>query len=296
MNKRNTQVLSFVLLAACLLTISSSAIAQAPPAAVPAIVSAHANLSTRQLTITGYNFGAAIPVVAVDGKSVSVVSNSLTAVTATLPSTLAAGDYLLTLTNQSTGAMVSFDLAVGAIGPKGPQGLQGIPGLQGPQGATGLQGAQGVPGPQGLTGPQGPQGPQGAQGAQGAQGVQGPQGPGVPSIAGILNADASIYYGYGFTSTHTATGVYTLLISSGLLSEYCIPLAQSFFSGATYDTYEEGLNSDGSVTLTFYFSGDTYFNFICTSALPATPAAAKARASSSNTNLPARVLSPSGAQ
>jgi IPT/TIG domain len=122
---------------------------QAYAASAPTIDSAVANFQTNQLTITGSNFGSAVPKIALDGSQLQVVSNSGTTAVATLPTGANPGGYLLTLTNKNSGLKVEFDVTLGVAGPpgpQGPQGPQGIQGLQGPQGAQGQQGAQGPAG------------------------------------------------------------------------------------------------------------------------------------------------------
>ena len=78
-----------------------------------------------------------------------VTKATATSATATLPSSLDAGTYLLVLT-RSDGEMGVFYLPVGAIGPRGRRGLPGPPGPAG---------RKGQPGPLGLPGPPGPEGP-----------------------------------------------------------------------------------------------------------------------------------------
>jgi collagen triple helix repeat protein/IPT/TIG domain-containing protein len=121
--------------------------------AAPSIVSAVANFSTNQLTITGSNFGTAAPKVLLDGSALTVVTYSETNVVATLATGTNPGTYLLTLTPVG-GVKVSFDVTLGAVGPQGPQGLQGLQGVEGTQGPQGPQGAPGVagaPGPAGMS-------------------------------------------------------------------------------------------------------------------------------------------------
>ncbi|GEM_PF-3342991 len=94
--------------------------------------------------------------------------------TALLPSVLADGDYLLTLTNASGSA--TWQLTYPAVGPEGPQGPQGDPGVDGVDGAPGLQGPPGPPGAPGADGADGAQGPEGPLGPPGPQGDPGPRG------------------------------------------------------------------------------------------------------------------------
>jgi hypothetical protein len=127
---------------------------------MPAITDAIPEFLTNpaQLTITGSNFGASKPDVTLDGVPLTVPIFTSSVATALLPSNLARGTYLLTLTNNDTGNsnnIAEFDLTLGAAGPKGDKGDAGPVGPQGPQGPQGLQGVQGPQGPQGLQGLQG---------------------------------------------------------------------------------------------------------------------------------------------
>jgi hypothetical protein len=167
--------------AASLAALSVIAVASVPAWGadknLPAIINALPEFDTNpaQVTIAGSNFGVAKPIVMLDGIPLTVPISTSTAATALLPSNLAPGTYLLTLTNTDAadaGNTAEFNLTLGAVGPKGDKGDQGPVGSQGP------------PGPQGLQGPQGPIGPQGFQGftgLQGLQGIQGPAGPQGPS-------------------------------------------------------------------------------------------------------------------
>jgi hypothetical protein len=160
MKNAGSTLYSLILVVAGLLTT------QAAYGAAPSIVSAVANFSTNQLTITGSNFGNGAPKVVLDGSALTVVSYNETSVVATLATGTNPGAYLLTLTTAGS-SKVSFDVTLGAAGPQGPQGPQGLVGPQGGPGMPGLQGPQGVPGPQGPLGPQGALGPEGAQGPAG---------------------------------------------------------------------------------------------------------------------------------
>jgi hypothetical protein len=109
-------------------------------------------VTPNQITISGHNFGTAIPAVALDNTTLSLVSNNSTTVVAKLPSGLAAGSYLLTVTPNNSFPAV-FVVTNGAVGPQGPAGATG---------ATGSTGATGLAGPAGLAGATGPVGPAGA--------------------------------------------------------------------------------------------------------------------------------------
>ena len=144
---------------------------------------------THRITITGENFSRPRRRAAVYlGRTLlQSISSGNTQIVAQLPADLAAGSYLLIVSNGSGSQNYdSIDVAIGAAGapgPQGPQGPQGFPGARGPAGPAGTDGADGAVGPQGETGPQG------SQGAAGAEGPQGPQGPsGFVNVLGYENA------------------------------------------------------------------------------------------------------------
>lgn len=131
------------------------------------ISSARAN-ATGGVDIAGQNLCIA-PTVTLDGGTLSVVSATATAVSATLPAGKAPGTYLLSVScGVAPTASDVFDFTLGAVGPTGPVGPVG------PVGATGVTGPSG---PQGLTGQTGATG---AIGPVGPQGATGPAGPGAP--------------------------------------------------------------------------------------------------------------------
>ncbi len=68
------------------------------------------------------------------------------------------------------------------------------------------------------TGTTGPQGPPGTPGSGGATGPTGASGPGVQTIAGIVDSDATILAGSGFTVSKTSTGHYTITFPPGTWS------------------------------------------------------------------------------
>jgi len=248
MNFAKHAVLSLaIMLGGFMAAASVQSLAQGSPSAPkPVIVSAVANFQTNQITVTGSAFGTATPSVALDGAALQVVNHSATTVVANLPNGIMPGGFLLTLTNNNNGYKTTFDVTLGTAGPQGPQGLQG---------------------PQGPQGSEGPAGPQGPQGQQGAQGPQGPQGPGVPTVSGIVNADGSNYYGNAYTPSHVSTGTYQIQTSGGLFTAGCVPMAVGLGYGQTFAGFAENINSDGSVTLTLYFTGDTFFDFNCAQVL-----------------------------
>jgi hypothetical protein len=153
------------------------------------ILSTTANTTTNPgtITITGQNFGSAVPSISLDGTPLQVASFTDTVLVAFLPNNLPPGSYQVEVVTQAKkNNIADFDATIGAAGPQGPTGPQGPQGVAGPVGPTGAQGAQGATGPAGATGPQGAKGatgpagatgPQGAPGLNGAQGPQGPVGP-----------------------------------------------------------------------------------------------------------------------
>ena len=142
------------------------------------INNATVNPAQTQITLAGSNLDptGTAPTVLFNGVKLALVSFTNATLVATLPNGLAAGTYLVRVTN-SASQSGSFDVTIGAVGPTGPAGPQG------PAGATGAQGPQGPVGPAGPAGPQGPAGPAGNQGPQGPPGPPGPAGPNPLAIA-----------------------------------------------------------------------------------------------------------------
>lgn len=153
----------------------------------PSIQQVSVDFANSQIDIRGANLesGRAGPRVSLGGHELTIIAASADAISADMPSTVHAGDFLLTVTTPR--GRVQYDLTIGAVGPQGPQGETGSPGEQGPQGDPGPQGPQGDVGPQGLVGPPGPQGDPGPAGPQGDPGPVGPEGP-----PGILTAAGQI--------------------------------------------------------------------------------------------------------
>jgi hypothetical protein len=164
--------------------------------------SIYADRVNHVLYVDGFDFTSGlllneIPYVELNGVRLPVnqATMSNTHVEATLPNTLADGEYTVFVSKVSklldlgivqslahtVGATLRTDFSLSLIstvtGATGPQGLQGLTGPVGPQGLQGLTGAAGPQGLQGLTGPQGLQGLAGPAGAQGVQGLVGPTGP-----------------------------------------------------------------------------------------------------------------------
>jgi hypothetical protein len=111
---------------------------------------------TNQVTINGSGFEPInkTPTVAMSGGSLAIVSYTDSQIVATLPTSIAAGNYGIVVGN-AIGELLPFVVTYGATGPQGPPGAPGANGAQGPQGPMGLMGN---PGPAGPTGPQGPAG------------------------------------------------------------------------------------------------------------------------------------------
>jgi hypothetical protein len=108
----------------------------------PVIVSAVVDSSTSEISVKGSNFepAAEAPAVVLDAKALLLVSYTNQSVQARLPASLAAGTYLLQLTN-SSGNSATFAVTIGAAGPAGPEGPRGARGAPGPRGPQGPAGA-----------------------------------------------------------------------------------------------------------------------------------------------------------
>lgn len=126
---------------------------------------ARANGTLTALHIEG-EWLCASPAVALSGSTLTSTS-SPGVIDAALPSGIAAGSYLLTVScGPATVDNASFEVTFGAVGP---QGAKGDTGAQGPIGLQGPRGDTGATGPQGIQGPAGPAGPAGSGGASVAQ-------------------------------------------------------------------------------------------------------------------------------
>ena len=101
-----------------------------PPLAAPLIASAQVSADQTTLTLTGLNFAVlestdgALPSVSLALTPLPVTASSPTLVTATLPSPLEAGTYLLLL-QRSDAEAATFYVTVGAVGPQGLPGQAG---------------------------------------------------------------------------------------------------------------------------------------------------------------------------
>ena len=131
----------------------------APAAANPPLIASTVMSSDKTtLTIRGVHLGldaaetedcatltSPAPQVTLEATALTVTASCRTQVTATLPTGLVAGTYLLTLQRSDQEIAVfypTFGAAgpQGAAGPAGPAGRIGAPGRNGPPGATGPQG------------------------------------------------------------------------------------------------------------------------------------------------------------
>lgn len=179
----------------------------------PAITAAHAEGGV--LRIDGINFGTAKPKVMLGTLPLSVVAVTATKIDAVLPSTVAPGSYLLTVTaGKGKGGgddhddNSRYDESWITIGETGAQGPAGAMGPAGPSGATGPMGLPGPEGPQGLTGATGPAGPQGPMGPAGG----GSSGPTI-HYAKISPEGALIVSSGGITPFHPTVGIYMVVVT-----------------------------------------------------------------------------------
>ena len=105
--------------------------AQTESSTIPLIASAQVSADQSTLTISGLNLltagTAGTPSVSLALTPLPVTGSSATSVTATLPSPLGAGTYLLLL-SRSDQRVATFYVTVGAVGPQGPPGPEGVGG------------------------------------------------------------------------------------------------------------------------------------------------------------------------
>src|SRR5579884_1216773 len=108
-------------LALLALCSAASVIADVTPA-LPVIDSTEVDNSLQQITIAGDNFGTVAPGVWLNNVPLKLITYTNTEVTAFLPKNLAAGDYLLAVSNTKSKLFGFFMATVGAVGPQGPAG------------------------------------------------------------------------------------------------------------------------------------------------------------------------------
>ena len=187
---RKSLNLRFALPVLCSALIGNPLLLGGAAPVTPTIVSSIINTSANQIVLSGGGFEPAgkPPVVTLGTVRLALLSATNQKIVARLPSSLAAGSYLIAL-KTSSGQTATFSAVFGAVGPQGKQGLQG---LQGPQGATG------PPGPKGDTGPQGPAGAGGSMQiyAAGIRFQVDPSDTTMPhvSLTAITNNGVSTYY------------------------------------------------------------------------------------------------------
>ena len=156
---------------AAVLGMGSGAVVAVP--AITSILTSYSTLGTpTTLTIAGSGFCstaagscATKPTISLNGSALTVSAATATSVTAAFVAAPPDGDYLLSLTAGTSGAVTygltieSLDkVATGATGPTGAVGAAGAKGSTGPTGAAGSAGAKGATGATGPTGPAGTSG------------------------------------------------------------------------------------------------------------------------------------------
>ncbi|MFN2412648.1 MAG: IPT/TIG domain-containing protein [Pyrinomonadaceae bacterium] len=195
LNSRSMLLHALLLLTAASITSMAYSPSSNKTPVITSVTVSYAGNDPTQITINGSNFGSAAPVVRFRGFPLVLVSNTATKLVAALPSGVAPGTYLLSVTpapsnngdndnDDGDARSAIFTVAIGAIGPQGPTGPPGQTGAMGPAGPPGQTGATGATGPQGQTGAigaTGATGPQGIPGPMGPQGIPGPIGPQGPA-------------------------------------------------------------------------------------------------------------------
>lgn len=135
--------------ATALLLCALNVVAHPDTPSLAVITKASIDYNAGTVTLSGSGFGA-LPTVKLASATLTTRTASSTQIVAAFPATtplssFAAGDYLVIVTFQSSGALI-FTVTLGAIGPSG------LPGPPGPKGDTGATGATGAQGPKGDTG------------------------------------------------------------------------------------------------------------------------------------------------
>ena len=236
--------LALALLVAASLSLSASA--QTPQLIIAA---AAADPATSTITIVGTNFGAG-GTVTLNLATVAVLFWSPTQITASLPTGLAPGTYLLTVAQGAAATQRDvFNLTVGAVGPKGEKGDKGDPGEQGVKGDPGDPGVKGDKGEKGDTGAAGERGSTGAQGPAGPAGPAGPQGPAGPAGTGITSL-ASLD---GIPcSIGTATGTVELTIANdGAVALRCVVPEEPPDGSCSADAPQTAGSSEAAMAFAF---------------------------------------------
>jgi hypothetical protein len=279
-------------LAACILTVPASLMAQSAPVggAPPDITSAFADYAVDPVTLTinGTAFGTTQPLVLIEAQPLQVLTYTDTSIMVLLPADYSSGAYLLQVTNTATSATANFDITLGALGPLGPagpvgpegpigplglQGPVGPAGPLGPPGAPGVPGATGSQGPSGPTGPAGAIGPPGMRGGQGPAGPQGPQGQVGPTgpqgpAGGVSGLQFTGWSGLtSCPASHYCTGYWSVNPPNVFLSGFCQPDNISMYLLGVYPSTANGQNTvlcvyqnlDPSQPHNFLING-VYFN------------------------------------
>jgi hypothetical protein len=116
----------------------------APSTAVAQItmLSAQPDATANVLTVNGSPFAPGLRILLFIDTFVElpVLTVSATQATATLPSPIVPGTYLLFAYQPSTGKYGTFNVTIGAVGPPGPAGAAGAAGPPGPPGTNGADG------------------------------------------------------------------------------------------------------------------------------------------------------------
>lgn len=171
--------------------------------------------SPKTMTVTGTSFVSPLTV-KIGSTALTVASFTSTSLIASVPSTLAAGDYILTVTN--SGGSATWALTYGAVGPQGAAGTQGPLGFQGATGAMGPQGFKGDKGDPGNAGPPGPKGDTGRPGSDLV--VVDAEGQVIARSASIYCYDMSGQTGYGFPASQCGITGYAATASGGVVKMF----------------------------------------------------------------------------
>lgn len=158
-------------------TSKASSFSYDPPAVTsisPAIAPSAGGIP---LTLLGANFGVHGAIVFIGGNNCSVISQTHTQISCTLPAGQGIVEAKVSVAGQDSAAALFVYEGTSLRGPAGPQGNQGLQGPAGQLGPSGPAGPTGLVGPSGPVGPAGPAGSAGPVGPQGPAGATGPVGP-----------------------------------------------------------------------------------------------------------------------